>query len=205
VYLPLACRIVIASTFALSIVVKLRVPGSFTALIGTIQKLPHPSFTSPLLLGRAIVGGESLVLVLVIIPLTATAGLLLAGVAFVTYLVVTMTAIWRHLRVECNCFGASGEVMGIPGLVRNAGLLVVALVGAVLTYHPAESLTGNVLLDTVMSAFGAMAVTTMAVYADDFAWLWSRPSRHRTHLTGPIEPPKVSSGWVVTSKDRQPG
>ena len=176
-YFEVACRLVTVVTFAVSVGAKVRGPGAFASFVTAIQTLPHPRYPSPRLLGGAVVGGESLIVVLVLMPWTSEAGLLLSALTLLTYLALTALVLRRHMAVACNCFGVSGQPIGVPSLVRNAGLFIVAVIGLALAVDTANPPPGTRLLGTATAAYGAVVIATIAVYGDDLVWIATKSVR----------------------------
>jgi hypothetical protein len=82
-------------------------------------------------LSVAVVGVEVAVAVLLAVPATARAGLVLAVVLLSAFTVAIAAALRRGETASCNCFGRSTTPMGVRHLVRNALLLTVAGIGLV--------------------------------------------------------------------------
>jgi len=81
------------------------------------------------------------------------------------------------MAVACNCFGVSGQPIGVPSLVRNAGLFIVAVIGLALAVDTANPPPGTRLLGTATAAYGAVVIATIAVYGDDLVWIATKSVR----------------------------
>jgi hypothetical protein len=79
----------------------------------------------------ATVAAEAAVVVLLVAPATAVAGLLAAAGILAVFTAAILSAVHRRERAPCRCFGRSDTALGTPHVVRNAVLLLVSLLGLV--------------------------------------------------------------------------
>lgn len=106
-------------------VLKLRAPGAFATEISNYQLFPHVAST----LATTLPAVEFLVgLGLLVFPWSwrraATLGtVLLMG----TFSLAVGSAYFRHINIECGCFGSGGSPITGVTLVRNVSLLAAAL------------------------------------------------------------------------------
>jgi hypothetical protein len=131
IYVAFGCECLLIVVFAFSAAAKLTGKGAFAAfrlatarLVPALRGLARP-------LSVAVVGAEAAVAVLLAVPATARAGLVLALVLLTAFTVAIAAALRRGETASCNCFGRSPTPMGVRHLVRNALLLTVAGTGFV--------------------------------------------------------------------------
>ncbi|HCT75809.1 MAG TPA: methylamine utilization protein MauE [Micromonosporaceae bacterium] len=126
----LACRALLGFVFAAAAIGKLRSPVNFAeSLAGLgIKHAKRP-------MAAAVIGAEALCVVFLVLlpPLGYVLALLLLA-AFSAGIALTIKS---QRVVRCNCFGAGGKQLGVPHLVRNGLLGLVALVGLAAGQLPA--------------------------------------------------------------------
>ncbi len=124
----------------------------------------------------AFAAAEAIVVALVIIPLTATAGLAVSAVlgAILTYgLVVSLR---RGSREPCHCFGSSSEPLSRVHVARNVLLITVALAGTACSASGASAGPSAAL---AMAAFAGLGFALCVIFFTDIAALW-HPARATT-------------------------
>ena len=73
--------------------------------------------------------GEALAAALLLVPATARIGAVVAGALLASFSIVIARTLRAGRRPPCHCFGAApGQAIGYDSLVRNAALLVLAVV-----------------------------------------------------------------------------
>jgi hypothetical protein len=112
----------------------------------------------------AVVGAEAAVPVLVVVPGSAGAALVLAMVLLTAFTVAMGRAVRRGVRTACRCFGATARAPGRASLARNGILLAVAAAGLVARSAgvPAVPAAGVALC---LSA--AVVLATVLIFLDD--------------------------------------
>jgi hypothetical protein len=124
--LDLACRALLAVVFAGAVAGKLRPPGTFESFVDSVVALV-PAWAPVRPLAVAVVTGEAAVPPLLIM---GAPGYALAAVLLLVFTLAIAGTVRRRTRVRCHCFGSDGAVLGIPHLIRNGLLLLVAVAGA---------------------------------------------------------------------------
>jgi hypothetical protein len=143
--------LVLAAVFGASGLIKLRGLRKFAGELAGYELIPR-AMTRPAAAGLAV--GETGCAVLLVLPWTRLAGLLVASGLIVGFLAATSTALARGQRIPCGCFGGQGEldVVGVPSLLRT-GLLgvvvIMSLAGRGEPFRPAEVLVAGLLLALV--------------------------------------------------------
>jgi hypothetical protein len=128
IYLAIAAGTLLAAVFVASAFSKVRGERQFALFVTSAVKLGLPASIPPRLGAAAIVGLEAAVpVLLILLPL---AGFCLAVALLGVFLVAIVRAHRAGSRVACRCFGDSGAPLGPRHAVRNAALIVVALLGA---------------------------------------------------------------------------
>ncbi|GAA1684739.1 hypothetical protein GCM10009765_37600 [Fodinicola feengrottensis] len=131
-YVALACRLLIGVVFVASAATKLvgtSAFGDFVASVRQMRVLPR-AWSRPVAL--AVVIAEVLTVVLVAIPLAASAmaGFGLGAALLAAFAVGIVISVRKGERTPCRCFGKSTTPLGPLHVVRNVFLICVALLGA---------------------------------------------------------------------------
>lgn len=128
IYLAFAAGSLLAAVFVASAFSKVRGARQFALFVTSAVKLGLPASVPPRLGAAVIVALEAAVpVLLLLLPL---AGFCLAVVLLAVFLVAIVRAHRAGSRVACRCFGDSGAPLGPRHAVRNAALIVIALLGA---------------------------------------------------------------------------
>lgn len=172
VYLALACRCGVGVVFLVSASGKLRGRLGFRAFVSWLAALPVPLVPSR---ARAVAGvmaaAEALIVVLVVLPWTARAGLVLAAVVLGVFAAGTGLAVARGTRAPCQCFGVSASPLGRRHVVRDALLAVMAGAGAAAVGPGGARPAG-----AAVSLGAGLVVAVFVVLLDDVAVLFTRTS-----------------------------
>jgi methylamine utilization protein MauE len=126
-YFALTCRCLIGVLFAASAFSKMRSAAAFRDFSAWLGGLPLPAVR-----GRAVpavmAGTEAVIVVALLLPWTARAGLGLAAASLAVFAGGTVAVVRRGVRAPCRCFGTSARPLGL----RHAGrdLLLCAAAGA---------------------------------------------------------------------------
>jgi hypothetical protein len=149
--------------------------GNFGGFVAAVRQLRLVPATTPRLVARLVVAAEFATVGLLLLP-APEAGFGLAVVLAVLFSVVIEISVRRGIRVPCPCFGASGDFLNRKQLVRNALLVVVAVVGLV---SPAA--TGALeLVEIMISVAVAGFLAAVVIRFDDVAdLLMPRPAVRR--------------------------
>ncbi|UBU18339.1 MauE/DoxX family redox-associated membrane protein [Nonomuraea gerenzanensis] len=169
-YVALAARCTLGIVFLAAVAGKVRGREAFAAFRRSMPALvPLWRGRVPAALPVAVVAVESATVVLLTAESTAPAGLVLAGAVLLAFSLGIRHALRSGSRVSCNCFSTSSAPLGRRHLVRNAGLIAVAVTGLAASgagthAHPA----GAVL---ALAAGGLIAL--LAVFTDDLTDLFA--------------------------------
>lgn len=172
-YVALTCRCALGVVFLGAVVGKLHSRAAFNRFRASVAAVTNSHRRVSAALSGATVLVEAGVVVLLVIPGTVPAGLIMAGLALLGFCAAIVSAMRSGAAPSCRCFGATGAPLGGRHLVRNAGLLVLvtaaftAGVGAPhQTLHPAAAALG----------LAAAAVLALAVlFFDDLVDLLAEP------------------------------
>ena len=133
-----------------------------------------PSLVQPVALGLA--PAEIVVAVLVLVPATAAAGLVLALGLLLAFTAAVVIALRAGRRPECHCFGRIGGAdVSARTVVRNlalAGLAVVGIVGLATSDPPSGA-------GVAVGILGGLAVAAVAVGVEGLA---GRAARRRRQV-----------------------
>jgi uncharacterized membrane protein YphA (DoxX/SURF4 family) len=100
---------------------KLRAPGAFALEIANYQLFPAaaPALAATLPVAELVVGGA-----LMAAPLAWRRGAAVAALAlFAAFTVAVASAYFRHINIDCGCFGTGGGPIDALTLARNVGLM----------------------------------------------------------------------------------
>ncbi|MFB9236538.1 MauE/DoxX family redox-associated membrane protein [Plantactinospora siamensis] len=128
-YLEVACRILIGVVFFVSATSKLRSRAELRAFGDSLPDfLPLPAaLIGPLSLTVALL--ECAVVPLVLLPVTAPVGCVVAFVLLAGFTVAVASTLRAGRRIACRCFGPAREPLGPRHLLRNGVLLAAAAGG----------------------------------------------------------------------------
>jgi hypothetical protein len=164
-YAALTSRAIIGLVFAVSAFSKLRSFTAYREFASWLADVPVPLAANralPSLLAAA----ESAIVVLVAVPATALAGLVLAGFTLAVLTAGTAVAVGRGARMTCQCFGPSRTVLAGRHVMRNGFLIAMAVTGAF-----GASLTVPQSAGVALSLWAAVALATFVVFMDDLVFL----------------------------------
>jgi Methylamine utilisation protein MauE len=171
IYLMLGSRCLIGAVFAVSALSKPRSEAAFRAFrewLAALPVLPGPGRNAAAV---ALVGAESLVVLLVILPWTAVAGLLLAAVLLAGFAAASFGLARSRARVSCRCFGPSSAPLGLRHVLRDV-LLAAAAAGA------AAAGPGHARPAGIALAVGiAIVALTLVLFLDDLSSLFTEGIR----------------------------
>jgi hypothetical protein len=166
----LACRCMLGTVFAVSVVSKVRSRAAWQSLRAWLADMPF----RPLGLKgmpRALVTAEAAVVALAAaVPL---AGLIAGAVLALALAAGLSVVVRRGSREPCHCFGASSEPLSSQHVIRNGLLLALAAAGvvcAVIAGHapgPAESM---------LAVIAGLAAALLIIFFGDIAALLTHGS-----------------------------
>jgi uncharacterized membrane protein YphA (DoxX/SURF4 family) len=120
----LLLRFVLGGVLIVAGALKLRAPGVFATEIANYQLFPFvaPYLAVVLPVVELVVGGA-----LLVAPRAwRRAAALVALALFVQFTVAVAAAYFRHINIDCGCFGTGGGPINALTLVRNVALLSAA-------------------------------------------------------------------------------
>ncbi|MFB9316871.1 MauE/DoxX family redox-associated membrane protein [Cryptosporangium minutisporangium] len=173
--LPVLAGAVVATTFAVSAVAKVRDLDGFHHTITLFTPLPDrvARWTAP-----AVVALEALLVALLAAGVVLGAGgAIAAGLAGGVVLLAGYTAILARARLQgtsvgCNCFGRTAQRLSWYDVVRNLLLLGVGGAGWAASAEPAPPLAGA---DTGLLVITGAALTVLVIHLGDVAEVLRRP------------------------------
>jgi hypothetical protein len=171
VYLALACRGLAGVVFGVSAFSKLRSGAAFRDFRWWLASLPVPVARRwPALVAMVMAAAEVIIVVLLALPWTARAGLVLAAATLAMFTAGTWLAVARGADKPCQCFGASASPLARRHVVRDALLCAAAVVGALSTGGPAGAAAG-----VVVSLAAGLTLALFVIFLDDLAALFAAP------------------------------
>ncbi|MFC4907687.1 MauE/DoxX family redox-associated membrane protein [Actinomadura gamaensis] len=170
-FVLLACRLTLAAVMTLAAVAKLRSPGAFAASLEGFGFVPE-RLRRPLAFG--VPAAELLIVLLLAVPATVTAGLVAAALFCCGLTAVPALVVARGTTVTCACFGAAKAPMGGWHIARNAVLLAAAVLGSAVAFAVGDGIPGEV-PGIALAVVAAGLLTTLTVFVDDIAALFRSP------------------------------
>jgi hypothetical protein len=132
-------RCLIGVTFLLSAMSKVGSANGVRLFADTLVQLRIARSGRPAVAAAIAVGSVEALVTLVLLPLGAAftrLAFLLAMALLAAFSVVIIRSIRSHDQVACRCFGGSTPApFSVVHLVRNAGLLLMALIGGLLAEY----------------------------------------------------------------------
>jgi hypothetical protein len=172
IYVLFGSRCLIGAVFAVSAFSKLRVRAAFRDFREWLTALPVLPQRGRNAIAAAVVMAELLAVVLISLPWTVMAGLLLAAVLLMGFAAVSHGIARSRTGVSCRCFGPSSEPIGLRHVLRDVLLAAVAAAGAVAA-GPGQAKPEGIAL-----AVGIAAVALIVVlFLDDLSSLFTQGVR----------------------------
>jgi hypothetical protein len=169
-YAALICRTVVGLVFAVSAFSKLRNGTAYREFASWLASVPVPLARNRAL-PPVLAGAEAAIVVLVAVPATAVAGLMLAVLTLAALTAGTAVAIRRGARVTCQCFGPSRTELASHHVLRNGFLLVLALAGVAVAGAFSAGAAGPRPAGIGLSLWAAVVLATFVVFLDDVVFL----------------------------------
>jgi hypothetical protein len=165
-FLVLTTRITLGVVFGFAVWSKMRGRAEFRDWVAGLGIVPA-RLTGPAAVAMIVVEGGAVLLIAV--PSTEVAGLMLAGVVLAGFAGAIGLLRYRRVPVTCRCFGASAGPMGAAEIIRNT-----VLSGAALT---ASRFAGGLpgLPDVMLAALFGTALALLAIRSDEVFRLFAIP------------------------------
>jgi hypothetical protein len=173
-YLDVTCRALLGAVFVGALIGKVAGRGAFAAFTASLRRMDVLPAKVVVPAAGATVAAEALVALLVLIPTrgTGAAGCALAAVVLAVFTAAVVRSLRRGNRAPCRCFGASSQPLGPRHVVRNVGLVAVALLGLAATLTAGRV---EVAPAVVAGTVGLVLGVLVAVFDDILALV--RPAR----------------------------
>ncbi|GIJ28690.1 methylamine utilization protein MauE [Micromonospora qiuiae] len=130
-YVLIACRCTLALIFLYSASTKLRGPSAFVAFTASLRRLRLLPERLVAPAAVVVVAAELLVPALLASRMTALPGFLAGAALLTAFTAGIILVLQRGTTASCRCFGASDAPLGWQHVVRNCGLLALAVLGLV--------------------------------------------------------------------------
>jgi hypothetical protein len=158
--------------FATSAFGKLRSRKAFAAFAEWLSGLPVLTHRGRRIAVRVIAASEVVIVVLVALPWTARAGLLLAAMVLAVFAAGTFIVVRAGVRAPCQCFGTSARPLSVRHGVVNMILCAAAAAGLAGAGSAPARPAG-----LAISLGCALAVAMLVLSLDDLVSLLSRTGR----------------------------
>jgi thiol-disulfide isomerase/thioredoxin len=165
-YAALACRCLVGVVFAVSAISKLRSATAFRAFSSWLSGLPLPAAHSRAAAATLAVA-EVVIVVSLLLPWTARAGLALAAVTLAVFAAGLAAVVRSGVPASCQCFGASGRQVGVRHVARDTMLCAAATAGAIGTGAATRPAA------IVLSLGAGVIASVFALFLDDIAALFA--------------------------------
>lgn len=174
--LLLVCRLTLILVLGVAGLAKLRDRREFATALGDFAFLPVAARPA---IAVVVPAAEILAAVLLAVPGTLTAGLVVAAVLCAAFCALAVVTMGRGSSAGCPCFGSKTTVpMGPWHVARNGVLTALAVAGVVIagTHGTATPLDAPALALAVATA---AYLTALAVFTDDLAFFFSARTGRR--------------------------
>lgn len=176
-YGEIAVRALLAAVFAVAVYGKVRRRADRAEFVASLRAfdLVPVAFVRPVATVVAVL--EAATVGLLAVPSTVLAGYTTGAVLLAGFGGAMVLSIRRGGAPVCRCFGGRGTRVGAVHVWRNAGLVVLALLGAGahLALDAAAEPAG-----TALSVFTGLLVATLVVRVDDLVALFTPVSSTRS-------------------------
>jgi hypothetical protein len=164
-YVDVASRLLLLTVFVLALAGKVSGRGAWDEFVASIGKMAVIDTSKAPMAAVATTVAEAGVVVLAVVPLrwAGSASFVLAAGLLGCLTLAVLRTVRRGTAVPCRCFGASDTPLGMPHVVRNALLVVVALAGLAASFVSGPFDVG---LAVVVAVFGAALGLLMARWDD---------------------------------------
>lgn len=162
-YLEVACRLLLATVFGIALAGKVSGQAAWAAFEESLREMavvPEHRVTAA---AAAAAATEATIVVCLLIPAgpAGVAGFLLAAGLLTVFALAITSVVRRKSAVACRCFGTSSTPLSPRHIVRNAVLVVVALLGAVATVQTTATQLPAAILAGVAGAVVGMLVAAL--------------------------------------------
>ena len=150
-------------------------------LIGALRAVPGIGPRRASRTAGAVIAVEASAAVLMLVPVTARGGAVLAAGLLATFTAGTGWLVYRRIKASCGCFGGTGAALRGDHVVRNAVLTAVAVLPAAAGRTPDLEWRGS-----VIAALAGCVFAYLMTRWDDIAALVgpgapARPANHVRH------------------------
>ncbi len=169
-YLALACRSLIGMVFMVSALSKLRGRAAFGTFVSWLASLPVMPARWSRAVAVVIAVAEVLVVTLLALPWTATAGLAFAAATLAAFAAGAFVVTRHEPNVPCQCFGPSSVPLSGRHVARDVVLCAIAALGAA---GAAGQMAARLPAITLSVGCG-LAVSLLVIFLDDVVALIPR-------------------------------
>lgn len=171
-YVVLACRCAVAAVFAFAVVAKSRSRPAFRAFRASVRDMVPELAGRATYIGVVVVIAEASAVVLLAYGRTVPVGFIWAGVVLLALGVGIARALRAGTTTPCGCFGVTATPLSRRHLVRNAAMLVIAVIGLIsdLLVHGGMRPAG-----VVLGLAGGGVLASFLIFFDDLADLLAEP------------------------------
>jgi len=164
-YLLVFARAMVGVVLFVSAWSKVRSRAAFAGFGAWLEQLTVVSTNLTRVVAVLVVTAEAVAVPLLVIPVTAVPGLMLAAVVMLAFAALIRVVTRRGVSVPCRCFGASTRPLGAAHITRNILLAAVAVASAVLAYlGPGHGLNAA---DTGLALLSGTAAAAVIIRLDD--------------------------------------
>lgn len=166
-YLLMFLRVLVGFIFVVAVIEKMR---SMTAFAAAITQFIQVERKTARFIAVAVLLFEMLVILLLTLPSSVTAGFILAVLLLILFSLVLFESIRARKQIDCNCFGKNGERVSRYDLWRNGIIGLCAGVGGVVdVLHNSLGGEGQIVL-LLLSAGPAIIFGLMLIQGKQIIW-----------------------------------
>ncbi|MFD1538345.1 MauE/DoxX family redox-associated membrane protein [Nonomuraea guangzhouensis] len=164
-YVEVASRLLLLTMFALALVSKISSRRAWAEFVESTRAMAVVGDAQVAAVAVATAAAEGAVIVLAAVPLrwAGSVAFVIAAGLLGSLTVAVALVVRRGKSVTCRCFGASQTPLGVSHVVRNALLVVIALLGLA-----GSLVTGpfDLFLTVIVGVFGAVLGLLVARWDD---------------------------------------
>lgn len=172
--LVLFCRITLGLVFSISAISKIFKMQPFVKAVVNFEILPNrlARFAAYLF-----VIGEFLTAILLGMG-CLTIGFSLVSLLLLVFSSALVVALWRKMRISCNCFGPTQTIISVYDLWRNGGFVICAIVGLI-ALERSSTQQDLIIWDVMLVTFSAVIFVTIWTNLNDIAWLLQQSNQNK--------------------------
>lgn len=172
VYVLFFCRFAVILLFAFSFITKIVDINNYASSIGRFNLIPS-RFSK--IAAVILIAQEFLIVVLLLLDIRfQVVGFGIASVILLIFTFAIGAALFRGLRISCNCFGASEKRISTYDILRNILFIICSVIGLTLLISGKNMAETPTLVEAIIVSFWAIAFLQIATNLSNVASLFEQ-------------------------------